>query len=134
MSAEPVESSPLVDEITPGIRAVRLATANPLLTDGEVQYRALWARVAKGVQKGDAVLLDFQGIGMLSSLFLVGLLQAHRELSRRGAHVIGFGIGEDLQRMWRVTGLSQPLDAMLQQAPDEATALDRARRLRSPST
>jgi anti-anti-sigma regulatory factor len=134
MSTEPAEAAPLIDEISPGVRAVRLATANPVQTDGEVQYRALWARVAKGVQRGDAVLLDFQGIGMLSSLFLVGLLQAHRELSRKGAHVIAFGVGDDLQRVWRVTGLSQPLDAMLQQVPDEATAHERARRLRAPST
>lgn len=126
MGEDQVESTPM-PEPAERIWTVHLALSRPQDTSGESRFRAFWGAALRGVGKGHAVLLDFRDVGMLSSLFLVSLLQAHREVSRRGGCFISFGIHEDLLRIFRVTGLSIPLETVLHVVPSEEEALERAK-------
>lgn len=129
MSSDP-GTSPAVHEPEPGLRVVRIASWQPLENDAEHRFQASWNALLRDVNRGHLILLDFRDVSLLSSLFLVSLLQAHRELTRRGACFVSFGIEPHLERMLRVTGLSLSLETVLHHAPTEADALARARAFR----
>lgn len=126
MGEKQFDSTGLPEQVN-RIWTVRLALLGPQDAGGESRFRAFWTEALRDVGKGHVVLLDFRDVGMLSSLFLVSLLQAHREVSRRGGCFISFGIDESLLRLFRVTGLSIPLETVLHVVPDEDEALARAK-------
>ena len=120
----------VVVDLMPGVRAVRFT--HPALHESrdEPVFHRLWDRLLEDGDRGHIVILNFQRVHDYNSYFLAGLIHAAKKLGQRGGMFIGCHLSDELLRTWRVAGLRQPLDFILNYVSSEGEAIEKARLLR----
>jgi anti-anti-sigma regulatory factor len=116
----------IVADLMPGVRSVRF-TQPSLSGDGETVFRELWDQLLETVNPGDVVILNFLQVEDYDSCFLAGLFRAGVKLRQHGGLFIGCHLNDELLGTWRVTGLSQPIDFLLNYVNSEEEAIGNAR-------
>jgi hypothetical protein len=114
---------------TPGVQVLRFKEPILFPRDDEAFYANLWERLAAELSQGGVVVLNFAQVRYLTAEFITWLCKAYGQMKGRRNRFIGCHLDEELQSMFFVSGLSQPLDWLLNYVRNEDEALDKTRML-----
>ena len=112
----------------PKLQIVRFTPINLAGFDQDVRNR-FWDDLLARTEAGGVIVLNFQQIVILSSVFLGSLFYAHKKCVSLGIKFVGCHLSDDLQSIFYIASPKQPLDWMLNYVDSEEQAIAKARKL-----